>query len=119
MPIQAVAQIPAAVVKPLIPFEVFKIAPAPKKPIPDSTCAVNLAGSLLVCALYWKNKDNDVIDVMHDPTATKMCVLNPANWCDFSLSRPVRPPIINAIINLIIMAWLLIITITPYLLDIK
>lgn len=52
MPIQAVAQIPAAVVKPLIPFEVFKIAPAPKKPIPDSTCAVNLAGSLLVCALY-------------------------------------------------------------------
>ena len=47
IPIHAVAHIPAAVVSPLIPFEVFSIAPAPKKPIPDNTCAVNLAGSTL------------------------------------------------------------------------
>lgn len=112
---QAVAQIPAAVVNPLIPFDVFKIAPAPKKPIPDNTWAVNLAGSILACELYWTNNDNDVIAVIHEPTATNICVLNPANWCDFSLSNPVNPPIIKAIINLIIIAPLLIIIITSYL----
>ena len=111
---QAVAHIPAAVVNPLIPFDVFKIAPAPKNPIPDNTWAVNLAGSLLVCELYWKNKAKDVIDVIHEPIDTKMWVLNPANWCDFSLSNPVNPPITKAIINLIIILSLVIIIITPY-----
>ena len=92
-------------------FDVFKIAPAPKNPIPDNTWAVNLAGSILVCEPYWTNNNNDVIDVIHEPTATNIWVLNPANWCDFSLSNPVNPPIIKAIINLIIIASLLIIII--------
>ena len=39
---QAVAQIPAAVVNPLIPFDVFKIAPAPKKPIPENTVPISM-----------------------------------------------------------------------------
>ena len=96
-------------------FDVFKIAPAPKNPIPDNTWAVNLAGSILVCEPCWTTNNNDVIDVIHEPTATNIRVLNPANWCDFSLSNPVNPPIIKAIINLIIIASLLIIIIPSYL----
>ena len=95
-----------------MPFDVFKIAPAPKKPIPDNIWAVNQAGSLLVCELYWKNKDNDVIDVIHEPIDTNICVLNPANWFDLSLSNPVNPPTIKAIISLWIITPLVII-ITP------
>ena len=79
IPIHAVAQIPAAVVNPVIPLEFFKIAPAPIKPIPDNTCAGNLAGSMLLYELYDINNCTAVIDVIQEPTATSIWVLNPAN----------------------------------------
>ena len=44
----AVDHMPAAVVRPTTLFEVFIIVPAPKKPIPDKTCADSLAGSKLL-----------------------------------------------------------------------
>ncbi len=72
IPIQAVAHIPAAVVNPLIPLEFFNIAPAPKKPIPERTCAGSLAGSRLVYALYKTNNCIDVIEVTQDPSATSI-----------------------------------------------
>ena len=73
------AHIPAAVVNPLIPLEFFSIAPAPKKPIPDNTCAGNLAGSIVLILLYLLNNSKAIIDVIQAPMETKICVLNPAN----------------------------------------
>ena len=52
IPIAALHHSVAAVVSPLTDLSSFMITPAPKKPIPDNTWAVNLAGSILACELY-------------------------------------------------------------------
>jgi hypothetical protein len=50
-PIPAVAHKEAAVVRPVTECLVITIVPAPKNPIPLTTCAISLAGSALITPL--------------------------------------------------------------------
>ena len=94
--------IPAAVVNPLIPLEVFKIAPAPKKPIPLTTCAAIRPGSALFTIPFGIveiiiGMEMDTIINIQDPTVTKIWVRNPAERFLRSRSAPIIPP--NSIAN--------------------
>ena len=70
-PIAATAQIVAAVFKPFILLSLIAMAPAPRKPIPDITCAgiliISSSDELKLADIYKKA-----------PKQTIMFVLNPA-----------------------------------------
>ena len=51
-PIQAVIHIPAAVVRPLTEPFIWIMAPAPRKPIPEITCAAIRPGSPFFNPMY-------------------------------------------------------------------
>ena len=55
-PIAATVQMLAAVVSPRTTEPRSKIEPAPRKPIPDTTCAATREGSRITCSLStpWK-----------------------------------------------------------------
>ena len=84
----------------MTPLDVLRIVPVPKKPILDNTCAYNFAGSKFATPLYCKNNYKEIIDDIQAPKDTNLCVLNPANLFNHSLSIPVTPPAINASSNL-------------------
>lgn len=84
-PIAAVAHILAAVVSHLVLSHVFIIAPAPRKPIPDTTCAAILPGSLMF-ELYISGTSIERIMSIHEPSQIRIWVRTPAGWCLISLS---------------------------------
>ena len=75
----------AAVSSPLIFPLSFKITPAPKKPIPDTTCAAILETSL---ALVRSEKLTKRKESRH----TKTFVLRPITLLRHCLSRPIAKP---------------------------
>jgi hypothetical protein len=76
MPSAAVLQRLAAVVRPRIVNPSLRIAPAPRKPMPDTTCAAMRVGS--VTALGPPKPWTDRTVNAAEPSATSKCVRIPA-----------------------------------------
>ena len=75
-PMAAVTHRPAAVVSPRTTFFWKIIVPAPKKPMPDTTCAATREES-------FKSKPKPYCETMQNsalPKATKKCVRKPASF---------------------------------------
>ncbi len=91
IPIAAVTQSPAAVVRPLTcRLSVTIIVPAPRNPIPHKSCA----GILPMSAGYADISDrySPVIVASADPMHTSAKVLIPAAYLLLALSTPTRLP---------------------------
>src|SRR5215213_7481200 len=87
MPIAAAYHIAAAVVR-LVIFlstSLFKIMPAPKNPIPDTTCAAILEEE------FASTKEDRNVKIIAPPI-TRQCVLIPAGLFFDSLSAPIANP---------------------------
>src|SRR5580700_2612838 len=83
----------AAVVRPLTISPRAKIAPAPRKPIPDTTCAATREGSRMTFGPRTEPKPYaDTIMNKQAPTHTSMCVRMPAAHSRRSRSKPIRLP---------------------------
>src|SRR5215211_280690 len=96
MPIAATTHSVAAVVRPRIEMPWRMIAPAPRKPIPDTICAAIRVGSKVTPSRLekWKSRHAyaDTRVKTADPTATSRCVRSPAARSRSSRSRPIAPP---------------------------
>src|SRR5699024_2688456 len=114
-PIPAVAQTPAAVVKPCIEVRCTRIIPAPKKPIPLGMAAATRLGSRITSSAntskyaYFETSMKTAL-----PIATRKCVRRPASLKRFSRSKPINAPIIPATHNLIIYSYSKVIHTTPF-----
>lgn len=93
-PIAATDQRLAAVVRPRTISPRNKIEPAPRKPIPDTTCAAIRDGSRTTWSrLRTSKKPNaDTIMINVEPTQTSMCVRRPAAHDSRSRSKPITLP---------------------------
>jgi XTP/dITP diphosphohydrolase len=89
MPMPAVTHISAAVVSPEIPFVERKIAPAPRKPIPVTTCDAILPGSAPP-AIY--EASIETIENMQLPRLISAKVRRLGSFPDISLSNPIIAP---------------------------
>ena len=78
-PIAAVAHRLAAVVRPRIEAPSLMIAPAPRKPMPDTIWAATRDGSMAAVVVGWKAKIDSSVKIA-DPRATRRCVRIPAGW---------------------------------------
>src|SRR5580658_2420458 len=84
----------AAVVRPLTISPRARIAPAPRNPMPETTCAAIREGSstTFCWVRMFANPYCETIMIRHDPTQTSMCVLIPAAHSRRSRSNPMRLP---------------------------
>ena len=89
-PAPATPQRHAAVVRPRIDVPCLRIAPAPRKPIPLTTCAAILAGSPRSAAIWAILIE--VIIMSADPMQTTAWVRIPAGWPLRSRSNPMTVP---------------------------
>jgi len=64
------------------------MAPAPKKPMPETTCAARRAGSEPAAALMLTER----IIARQEPNTRIICVRKPAGWLSRSRSKPIAPP---------------------------
>src|SRR5215211_3876280 len=96
MPIAATTHSVAAVVRPRIEMPWRMIAPAPRKPIPDTICAAIRVGSKVTPSRLekWKSRHAYAETSVNtaDPTETSRCVRSPASRSRSSRSRPIAPP---------------------------
>ena len=71
-----------------------RIAPAPIKPIPVTTCAAIREGSSVISGVpkMSENPNADTIIIRQEPTQTSMCVRKPAAQCFRSRSNPISAP---------------------------
>ena len=92
-PMAAVTHRPAAVVSPLTTFLWNMIVPAPKNPIPDTTCAATREESFRSMPNpYWETTQNKAL-----PNATRKWVRTPATLARYSRSKPMRAPNTSAV----------------------
>src|SRR4051794_1320912 len=96
MPIAATTQSVAAVVSPRTEKPCRMIAPAPRKPIPVTTCAAMRVGSARTMLLpparnSWKPYAETIVN-RAEPSETRRCVLTPASRSRSSRSNPTIPP---------------------------
>src|SRR5579884_73981 len=98
MPIAATSQSVAAVVRPLIDRPWRMMAPAPRKPMPLTTCAATREGSSLtrtwgpLCDRMSLKPNAETSVKSAAPTETSRCVRRPACRSRSSRSRPIAPP---------------------------
>src|ERR1700733_2479228 len=93
-PIAATVQMLAAVVRPFTISPRARMAPAPRKPIPETTCAAIRDGSSTICS-YVRMLENpycETIMIRQDPTHTSICVRMPAAHSSRSRSNPIMLP---------------------------
>ena len=87
-PMAAVTHRPAAVVSPRTTFFWKMMVPAPRNPMPDTTCAATRDESLRSTPKpYCDTTQNSAL-----PSATRKCVRNPASFALYSRSMPIAPP---------------------------
>src|SRR5690606_32455254 len=83
----------AAVVRPRITWPRASIAPAPRKPMPDTTCAATRDGSRVTCSpSASENPYMETIMISAEPTHTSICVRSPAAQDNRSRSNPITLP---------------------------
>src|SRR4051812_23101058 len=96
MPIAATSQSVAAVVRPRIENPWRMIAPAPRKPMPLTTCAAIRVGSARTTASPLVRNSvkpyAETIVKSAEPTETSRCVRRPASRSRSSRSSPIAPP---------------------------
>ena len=95
-PMAAVTHNPAAVVSPRTTFLWKMMVPAPKKPIPETTCAATREESFS----SWPKPYCDTTQKRALPTATRKWVRKPASFERYSRSIPITPPKRNAMNSL-------------------
>lgn len=93
-PMPATAHRLAAVVSPRITSPRSRIDPAPRKPMPETTCAATRDGSRTTparpCTSAKPNADTSITSA--EPTETSMCVRRPAAQFIRSRSKPITLP---------------------------
>ena len=102
MPTPAVAQRLAAVVRPRTDVPYLRIAPAPRKPMPETIWAAIREGSVGIepfgAGGASKKKIERTVKAA-DPSETSRCVRIPAGWAWISRSRPIAAPRTEATTN--------------------
>ena len=99
IPTPTVAQIPAAVVTPIISCLPARISPAPRKPTPLATLAATREASTeSPWVMTSKNPYFEITTINALVSATRRCVFNPAFFSRFFRSRPMNAPQIPATI---------------------
>src|SRR5438093_10399373 len=87
MPMAAFTQIVAAVVRPWTSCPLRRMAPAPRNPSPETTCAAARSGVPTAAP-----SSTDRIAKSADPSAMSIFVLSPAGLWRYSRSSPIAPP---------------------------
>ena len=92
MPIAAIIQMPAAVVRPRTEPFICMMAPAPRKPIPDTTWAAMRLGSPFLRPRYSCGTYIDSTIARQAPMQMSEKVRTPAVWPLRLRSKPTRAP---------------------------